>query len=1030
MSGMIPRHKGRLFASTAAFALLIQTGTIGSASAQDTAVDADAEFEEVVVTGSRIKRQGFDTLQPAIVMDRDAIESRGLSNVGDALTELPAFGSPSSSTAGTQAGVGAGQTFVNFLGLGSQRSLTLVNGKRFVPANTPSIDGAGSPGLQVDMNTIPTALIERVETIAVGGAPIYGTDAIAGTINIIMKRDFEGFAGMAKVDATEHGGASQYQVQATYGINFHEDRGNLVVSVDHNQRGGLSTSDREVSSQYLSFEAPADPDSPYSQILLRDSRVGLTNFNGVILGVPFDGAGRGFPGPVSINGKPAVPFGFNLLGGGLRDGDGNLTQFDSNGNVVTFNPGTPTGSLVFKGGGDGFSIGDTADLLTDNKRQLINVMVNYELTDSIDLRMEGWYSYTSDTSLVSQPYFNGVAFASADETLTNIQQGPAPIRLSNPFVNDQARAIIGAGLDFDGDGVPDLNADFDGDGVPDDTIFWLDKGHQDIMRGSPTHSEQHLYRGLVGLEGDIELGDKTFDWDVTYTYGQTVGKSTATVIHSQRYSKALYATLDAGGNIVCEDPDPACVPINILGNGAPSDAAIDYVSGPASATTTIDQHYVSANFSGELFEMPAGPVGFAIGADYRRESSTFEPDEVLKSGEVQSFAIQSGTPIYGTFNTKEIYGEVYVPLVSPDMDIPLVNAFEFEGAARYVDNSVAGGDVTWTAGVHYSPIPGLKLRGNYTQSIRAPGITELFLPPSDTLARATDPCDQRFVDKGEQPTTRTANCNAAGITQPFNSLIVNASQPQTVSGNVNLESEKAKSWSVGAVIRPEFLPNLTLAVDWINIKLENAIENLDGTAILAGCYDSADYPNVGACDLITRDGLGQVTHISAGYVNAGLRDFAGLTADVSYFHDLGDLGTLGLTANYFYLDKLVTSVTGSDLNFDAGEVGQSKHRFTVNLRHNIDRLTTTLQMRHIGSAVFNNADAPNAKDVMGIGSWQLFNMSARYEITDNVSLQANINNVFDTKPPQYALAARQFGIPTYFDSVIGRTFGFTLRTQF
>lgn len=1028
MSGTIPRHKGKLYASTAAFALLTQMGTWAGVAAQETAAE-DTEFEEVVVTGSRIKRQGFDTLQPAIVMDRDAMEARGLSNVGDALTELPAFGNPSSSAQGGQAGVGAGQTFVNFLGLGSQRSLTLVNGKRFVPANTPSIDGAGSPGLQVDMNTIPTALIERVETIATGGAPIYGTDAIAGTINIIMKEDFEGFAGMAKVDATEQGGATQYQVQATYGINFHNDRGNLVVSVDHNQRGGLSTSARDASSEYLSFEAPSDPDSPYSEVLLRDSRVGLTNFNGVIIGVPFQGSGN-FPGPESINGKPAVPFGFNLLGGGLRDADGNLTQFDTNGNVVTFDPGSPTGSLVFKGGGDGFSIGDTADLLTDNKRQLVNVMVNYDLMDNLKLRMEGWYSYTEDTSLVSQPYFTGVAFASGDETLNNIQQGPAPIRLSNPFVNDQARAVIGQGLDFDGDGTPDLNADFDGDGVADDTIFWVDKGHQDIMRGSPTHSSQNLYRGVFGLEGDVEIGDRTFDWDVTYTYGQTVGKSTATVIHTQRFSKAIYATTGADGSIVCEDADPNCVPLNILGNGAPSAAAIDYVSGPASATTTIDQHYVSANFSGELFELPAGPVGFAIGADYRRESSTFEPDEVLKSGEVQSFAISSGVPIAGSFNTKEIYGEVLVPLVSPDMDIPLAHSFEFEGAARYVDNSVAGGDVTWTAGVRYAPISGVMLRGNYTQSIRAPGITELFLPASDTSARANDPCDQRFIDKGEQPATRTANCAAAGITQPFNSLIVNASQPTTISGNPNLESEQAKSWSVGAVVRPDFAPNLTLAVDWINIKLENAIENLGGTQILEGCYDSADFPSAGACDLITRDGLGQVTHISAGYVNAGLRDFAGLTADLSYFHDLGDLGVLNVSANYFYLDKLVTSVTGSDLNFDDGEVGQSKHRFTVNLRHNLDRLTTTLQMRHVGSAVFNNADAPNAKDVMGIGSWKLFNMSARYEITDNVSLQANINNLFNNKPPQFALAARGFAVPAYFDSVIGRTFGFTLRTQF
>jgi iron complex outermembrane receptor protein len=1022
--------KSKLTASTAAFVLLTQLSA-ATAYSQDTTTDGnDAELDEIIVTGSRIKRQGFDTLQPAVVLDRQTMEARGLSNVGDALSELPAFGVPSSNATGAQAGVGAGQNFINFFGLGSQRSLTLVNGHRFVPANTPSVDGSGSPGLQVDLNTIPVALVERVETIAIGGAPIYGTDAIAGTVNIIMKKDFEGFEAMGKVGLSELGGAEEYQAQATYGFNFNDDRGNIVVSFDHNQRAGLSAADRPITAEYLSFEAPVDPNSPYDAVLIRDSRVGLTNFNGVILGVPFQGTGV-FPGPHSIDGKPAVPFGFNLLGGALYDADGNMTQFAPNGDIVTFDPGTPTGSLVFKGGGDGFSIGNTGDLLTDNKRQLANVMVNYKLTDTTNLHMEGWYSHTRDTSLTSQPYFTGVAFQSGSETLRYIEQGPAPIRLSNPFVTDQARAILSQGLDFDGDGSPDLNADYDGDGVADDTIFWVDKGHQDIMRGSPTTSTQNLYRALISFDGVVTLGGEDYDWDVNYSYGQTVGKSTATVINSRRFSAALYATRDADGNIVCEDSSlTGCVPLNIMGDGAPSDEAIDYVSGPASAVTKIDQHFVSANLSGSLFDMPAGQVGFAVGAYYRSEASKFEPDEVLQSGEVQSFAIQSGTPIEGSFNSKEIYGELLVPVVSPDMDIPLVRAVELEGAFRYVDNSVAGGDVTWTAGARYFPVEGLMLRGNYTQSIRAPGITELFLPPSDTSARASDPCDQRFIDGGAQPATRAANCAAAGIDQPFNSLIVNASQPQTISGNPNLVSEQAKSWTVGAVIRPTFMPGLTLAVDWVDIRLDNAIENLGGTQILEGCYDSAEYPTAAACSLITRDSLGQVTHISAGYVNAGLRDFAGLTADLSYYYDMDDYGSLGLSVNYFHLDKLVTSVTGSDLNFDAGEVGNSKHRVTANLRYNLDKFSANLQMRYLGSAVFDNADSPTSKDVLGIGSWSVFNVSTRYQVNENVSVQFNVDNVFGDEPPQFATAHRANGTGTYFSGILGRTFALTVRTSF
>jgi iron complex outermembrane receptor protein len=190
-------------------AALLASAATSVASAQERSEPQTDTLAEVVVTGSRIKRAGFETLQPAMVVGADAIADRAIVNVADALKDVPAFGVPGGSPVGGQSALAVGQNFVNFFGLGSQRTLTLVDGRRFVPANTPAVGTGISPGLQVDLNTIPAALIDRVETIAVGGAPVYGADAIAGTVNIIRKRNFEGFDALLHASDTEHGGGER-----------------------------------------------------------------------------------------------------------------------------------------------------------------------------------------------------------------------------------------------------------------------------------------------------------------------------------------------------------------------------------------------------------------------------------------------------------------------------------------------------------------------------------------------------------------------------------------------------------------------------------------------------------------------------------------------------------------------------------------------------------------------------------------------------------------------------------------------------
>ncbi|KWV92526.1 TonB-dependent receptor domain-containing protein [Erythrobacter sp. AP23] len=991
------RSSTALFAIAAATAAHAQVVT-GADEEEEQIVEED---NTIVVTGSRISRGGFDTLQPTTVVGSDLIEARDQASIADTINELPSFGVPGNSPTGGQSGVAVGQNFLNFFGLGSQRTLTLVDGRRFPPANTPSVNGPAAPGLQVDLNTIPTALIDRVETVAVGGAPIYGSDAIAGTVNIILKDDFEGFEANLLAGITERGDAAKYRAQAIYGFNFNDDRGNIVFNVEWNRQEPLIQQDREETARQYTFQAPADPNSPFLNVIVPDSRVAVSNFNGV----------------------PLAFRQFNIFGGGIRDAQGNLVQFSSSGDLVTFDPGTPTGSPVFYSGGDGINLAETASLLTQSDRYYGNIFANYELTDNINLSLQGWYARTEAVETVNQPIYQGQAFTTrgpGGDTDARFVTGPFVVRLDNAFLTNQARGIIAANL-------AGPNLDIDLDGTPETLGFYVDKGNVDLLGGSSSQAKQDLYRASAGLDGDFEVGGDNWNWDIFYGFGRVVTQSSNRTLLTDRLNQAVDAVAGPNGTVVCRDPSNGCVPLNIFTN-SPDPAAVDFVGVDTTTQTKLTQHLVSANLAGKLFRLPAGPIGFAVGAEYREESSEFTPDFILASGLASGTPL---TPVSGSFNSKEIYGETLIPIVSPSMGIPLIDSLELEGAIRYVDNSIAGGDITWTAGGRYRPIEDIEFRGNYTRSIRNPAITELFLPTADIVVFANDPCDSRFVTQGANPARRAANCAADGITQPFGSLIVNASQRATLSGNPNLENEIAKAYTFGGVLRPRFLPGFTASVDYVNIKLENAIESLGATTILQSCYDSADFPNAAVCDSFGRDAQGQVINLRTGYVNAGSVNFAGITANLAYRFGLGDLGDMSLSANYQYTDKLEVSVTGTDFNKNDGEIGNNKHRVLANMQFRSNNgFGVFLQGQYLSDAVFNNDDGPTTRDVSGIDDWWLFNLSLSQDIGNQFVLRFNVDNLFDAAPPLYSSLGGGAGINTYFAGLLGRSYSVSAKVRF
>ncbi|MGH7129318.1 MAG: TonB-dependent receptor plug domain-containing protein, partial [Planctomycetaceae bacterium] len=300
-------------------------------------------------------------------------------DLASALNEQAGFSVPLVSPVDGQNSDSVGQNYVDYLGLGQQRTLTLVNGKRFPAGVSPTSVG----GLSVDLNMIPENLVERVETIAIGGAPIYGSDAISGTVNIILKDDFEGFEVFGAAGTSpEFTDGNRGRFGATWGSNFDDDRGNITLSTQYATADGLKKKDRPGTATGVGFEAPADPNSPFALDLFNDLKVAVDNVR---------------PFPLLFGDL----FAFNIFGNGvpldINDPNSPITQFDNEGNLIPFVPGGGTGSVIFQDGGDGLSLSDFTQLYNDIERYNGTAFLNYALTESVSVNAEAWFSRTEAT---------------------------------------------------------------------------------------------------------------------------------------------------------------------------------------------------------------------------------------------------------------------------------------------------------------------------------------------------------------------------------------------------------------------------------------------------------------------------------------------------------------------------------------------------------------------------------------------------------------------------------------------------------
>ena len=991
----------------------------------------------IVVTGSRIAHTRVDTISPVSVITSKDLDTRGFSTLADALNEQPQFGIPGSSPVGdAQSGFGPGQNFINFLGLGSQRTLVLVNGQRFVSSNTASIFGpTGSGGGQVDLNIIPTKLIDHVETVAAIGAPIYGSDAIAGTVNVILKKNYQGFDIDGQAGISKYSDAQKYRVRALAGLNFADGRGNITIAGEYDTEKGLRFTDRGLTTSDDRFDSPRTP-GQFTLVPYSDFRVPSVDVNGIpLVGGSFPEFGFHVDFPLSPQQQPLV------FGPGLNFGvgpDGTQLKFDAAGNLIPIDFGQTIGPddgfNVFTSGGNGLSLPQVENLLTDLKRYSANLITRYEFSDRVRVFGEGWYSVSQGRNLTSQPAYNSGLFDYA-----GTRDGNVILSIDNAFLTPSARAEIVSSIN--NNPLSDLNL-----GRTDNQdYFYLGRANYDLENGVAT-GKTEVYRFVGGVEADLRVLP-VGDWkaQVTANYGHSLTSSVIPSLNQQNFLNAVNAVRDANGNIVCAPGyvnsgaatiSSVCAPLNLFGQQT-SQAARDYVTSIARPKSVNTQKDFVSSIAGPLFKLPGGNLSFAAGYEHREESSRFDPGTFYFGVPGPSPRETYGRsvpidPVFGKFKTNEFFGELDGDLIGPENAVPLISSLSFQTAGRYVKNSIAGNDFTWTAGARYAPVRDLSFRVAFTRAIRSPSVTEAFNPSSSSFIFANDPCNSTNVNSGPAPATRAANCAAAGIVQPFSALSNQRSFNGITVGNAALQNEIANSFTAGTVFRPRFVSGLTMTVDYVNIRLKQAISAFSPDQVLNACYDSTSFATNPFCALITRDSANQLSLVKTSYFNSALLQYRGVLVGLDYRLPtpfLGATSRLDLSASAQHLLTLNTSASAGDApSKSAGSIGSSKNRGVASATYTNGGFTTQLQGNYIGPANLVPDQFKNQYSIPRVKGVVFTNFAISRTFGKRFTLRGDIDNLFDVKPPYPALLLGAYS--TYFPGILGRYYRVGVEAHF
>lgn len=944
-----------------AFTLLCTSG----AYAQDTAAQAqidEAPTDVIIVTGSRIARPELEAANPVVTVSESDIVESGTTNVTDYLQTIPALQGSSNSfdNSGSRAGIGfTGLNLLDLRNLGFDRTLVLVDGRRHVAA----VDGLQS----VDINTIPSDLIERVEVLTGGASAIYGADGVSGVVNFIQKKDFEGVTARVQAGISDQGDAGQRLIALTAGHNFAGGRGNFAIAWEHGEEDRLSQHQRKRfdGTNQVGFYLNAD-----------DTETGAENNDGIPDNVPLDDVRY---------------FDTSREGGIDVDFDGFPDFYGAQG--LPYDPGVFVPNF-FQRGGSGTLVSDYGnDLRPEINRDIVSAIAHFDFSEAFTLYAEGKYANTRSFS-VSQPSFDYYLFIPEDNPYI-----PTSVR---PFIDPGAGAVL-------------VNRD----------NFDLGRRGEDIKR--------ETIRTVIGARGDIS---SNLAYDVSYVYGRAkITNHYIGDILTDRFYAAIDAVDDGNGGVTCRvNVDPTwtpfqpfnftrgevppttfspgdCVPLNIFGEGVATQEPIDWVKTDTTDRSKITQHVVSGALTGDtkgMFELPGGPISFALGGEYRKEKSSFVADPLAQQG-LTFTNILGNTK--GSFDVWEVFAEVKAPILS---DSPFAHRLEVDGAIRYSDYSTIGSTTAWKVGGNWAPVRDVTLRGTYSEAVRAPNISELFGASSQTFQFIDDPCDTAFLQNGTE--FRVDNCAALlsslGVADPSTFTDTRSvNLPGLVSSNPSLSEETAKTFTAGIVLQPSFIPRLTITADWYDIKIENAINTATAEELAELCVDQPTLDNQ-YCALIIRqnggEGAGRIIDYTLQPFNVANFKTSGLDFTISYLHPTQSAGTFGVRVVGNYLHKLqFVPVPGADPVNEAYVASPSvspKYQITTDLTWQNGPFSLDWQINYASKlyrfdrqTVASNPDVVEPK-YLKLKERFTHDVSFNYEVAEQFEFYGGVNNLFNQKP--------------------------------
>lgn len=933
----------------------------------------------IVVTGSRIKQPNLESASPVTVVGAAEITQTGTTRVEDLVNSLPQVFAGQGSNISNGA---SGTATLNLRGLGSERTLVLVNGRRLVPGD-PTSSAA-------DINVIPAAMIQRVDVLTGGASSVYGADAVAGVVNFVLDTELEGF-----------------KLDTQYSVYNHNNRNKSKYTDALDARGfgyprGMSTNGGTFDAT-LAFGSSFDDGRGHAT-----AYVGYRKINPILQGSrDYSACALNSTGnadmPYSCGGSATSPQGTLFYFDSFdTDGDGIADSFTST--VGQFGP-----NRTLLPGLTRFNYAPLNYFQRPDERYTAGAFADYEISPALHPYME--FMFMDDRT---------VAQIAPSGNFGNTTS----LNCDNPLLSDAQLAVICDTENLLVSPSPDRAFDVVGNtgeapyAFSDGMGGTYYRGAAQILRrnvegGARRDDLQHTsYRAVLGTRGDLS---PAWSYDAYYQYGRTNFAETYFNDFSvTRIARALDAVTDADGNIVCrstlDGTDPNCVPWDIFSPGTvtPSSDAINYLSVPGFQRGVVTEQVASGYFSGALGEYgiqspwASEGVGLVLGAEYRKEKLDFFSDVTFQTGDLSGQGAPT-LPVAGSFDVKEFFTEVRLPIVQDSW----LTDFTITGGYRYSDYSTGASTDTYKIEGELAPTPDIRLRAGYNRAVRAPTVQDLFAPQRVVLDGSTDLCAGTSDNPKGPITAADTGCLAQGL-EVGDVVAPNpaAQYNGLIGGNPNLVPEIADTYTVGVVLTPTFLPGFNASVDYFDITVEGAVQGIGADTIMDLCVNDQ---NLDFCDYIVRDGSGSIWRTSNGYIedlsqNIGELKTSGIDVQAAYSRQIASAGRLNLSFVGTWLNELSTNAGVQDApTIDCvGQAGNLCGTPNPKWRHQArvgfdfaNGVGTSLRWRYFdpvdldgGVAGSDHFDAVN-----------YFDLAFTFEVGDHYNFRLGANNILDKEPP-------------------------------